>query len=383
MRRSAAGVRPRADGPMPANACSCGAMVAGVRRANRSWLALLLTIAGLAATACGARTAAPAGARGGTTSAQAATAARIPVSVELSWLPSANQMPFYLALGRGYYRQAGLEVKLVSGKGSGLAVQQVGAGKFDLGQADLSVMALARAKGAPVESFMVESERNTFGLLVAKSAGIKTWKDLYGHRVLVSAGSPETFLLPATFKRLGLDLARVRVIDTSPQGKVSQYIQGQAAATGGGLTGVIPVVGAKRASNALWFGDVLNIPDLGVFARRTYIERHPAVVRAFTAATLTALRDLVQQPAAPAAAYQAIARLNPGPLPLTRQQFLASWAIFQRFIRSPDLRGRPLGWESRRAWGNMLQILHADAGLEGSLNPSGYETDAYLPKAAS
>src|SRR5499425_3221835 len=52
---------------------------------------------------------------------------------------------FFYALDRGYYRDAGLEVKIVRGQGSVDAIRQVGAGNAMFGFADTGSLVLARA----------------------------------------------------------------------------------------------------------------------------------------------------------------------------------------------------------------------------------------------
>src|SRR5262249_1698588 len=52
---------------------------------------------------------------------------------------------FFNVLDRGYYRDAGLEVKIVRGQGSVDAIRQVGAGNAMFGFADAGTLILARA----------------------------------------------------------------------------------------------------------------------------------------------------------------------------------------------------------------------------------------------
>ncbi|HMA73996.1 MAG TPA: ABC transporter substrate-binding protein, partial [Xanthobacteraceae bacterium] len=52
---------------------------------------------------------------------------------------------FFEAVDKGYYRNAGLEVKIVRGQGSVDAIRQVGAGNAMFGFADAGSLILARA----------------------------------------------------------------------------------------------------------------------------------------------------------------------------------------------------------------------------------------------
>jgi ABC-type nitrate/sulfonate/bicarbonate transport system substrate-binding protein len=52
---------------------------------------------------------------------------------------------FFVALDKGYYKAAGLDVKILRGQGSVDAIRQVGAGNANFGFADTGSLVLARA----------------------------------------------------------------------------------------------------------------------------------------------------------------------------------------------------------------------------------------------
>src|SRR3972149_1806565 len=63
---------------------------------------------------------------------------------------------FFVALDKGYYKDAGLDVKIIGGKGSVDAIRQVGAGNATFGFADTGSLVLARAKdNIPVKTLGV------------------------------------------------------------------------------------------------------------------------------------------------------------------------------------------------------------------------------------
>src|SRR5207247_3710634 len=72
--------------------------------------------------------------------AQAQTTARQDVTLRLDWIPSWDHAPFYHALERGFYRDAGLNVTIGQGKGSMLTAQVVASGSETFGFMDFSTM---------------------------------------------------------------------------------------------------------------------------------------------------------------------------------------------------------------------------------------------------
>jgi len=62
------------------------------------------------------------------------------------------------------------------------------------------------AGGAPLKAVMVQFPRTSSGIVASKEAGMNDWADLYGKNFGLTHGGAETYLLPAVFKKLGLDL---------------------------------------------------------------------------------------------------------------------------------------------------------------------------------
>ena len=69
------------------------------------------------------------------------------VTVRMDFLPAGTHAPFHLAVAKGWYREAGLDVEVQDGRGSINTIQLVGAGQADFGWVSLGPMAIAREQG--------------------------------------------------------------------------------------------------------------------------------------------------------------------------------------------------------------------------------------------
>jgi NitT/TauT family transport system substrate-binding protein len=69
------------------------------------------------------------------------------VSVQLKWLPQAQFMGYYVALDKGYYKDAGLDVKIVPGGGDISETTAVYTGQVDFGVTWVSNLIAANAGG--------------------------------------------------------------------------------------------------------------------------------------------------------------------------------------------------------------------------------------------
>ena len=310
---------------------------------------------------------------------EAATGKLMPVSINLSWVPTtANQLPMFLAKTRGYYAAAGLDVTLVPGRGSALTAQTIGAGRYEIGQADLPTMAMVKAKGASVKAFMVQFPKTSFGCIAAKDAGIQSWNNLYGKNVGVTQGAPETYLLPATFKKLALDLNKVQRVNVPAANKSTSYLSKLVDALCSDAASEMPLLDAQRPAHVLYFGEVLDVPYQGLFAREELIRSKPEIIRGVAAATIRATKDL-KDPKALEESALALSQVNP-PGALNPANMVAAWKLYDQFQSSPLTQGQPMGWMSRTSWERTLELLRDYAEFQGSMNPDDYFTNDFVPK---
>ena len=63
------------------------------------------------------------------------------LTLVLNWVPTADHSPYFYAKQRGWYAQAGIDLAIETGKGSGVTAQRVGIGNADLGHVGALVFA--------------------------------------------------------------------------------------------------------------------------------------------------------------------------------------------------------------------------------------------------
>ena len=106
---------------------------------------------------------------------------------------------FFVALDKGYYKAAGLDVKILRGQGSVDAIRQVGAGNATFGFADTGSLVLARANDQiPVKLVASVYARPPQAIFCREDSGIKLPKDLEERSIANPAGGS----IPDLFSRL-------------------------------------------------------------------------------------------------------------------------------------------------------------------------------------
>jgi NitT/TauT family transport system substrate-binding protein len=118
---------------------------------------------------------------------------------------------YFVALEKGYYRDAGLEVDIVRGQGSADAVKQIGAGSAQVRFAEAASVILGRASdGVPVKTIAEIYAKPPHAIFTFEGSGITKPADLEGRTIADSASSSLPKLFPAYAKAAGIDARKVK-----------------------------------------------------------------------------------------------------------------------------------------------------------------------------
>jgi ABC-type nitrate/sulfonate/bicarbonate transport system substrate-binding protein len=134
------------------------------------------------------------------------------VTVLLDWVPNTNHTGLYVALDQGYYKQAGLDVKLVQATEGGTS-QLVAAGQGDFGISYQEEMTTARSENIPVVALAAVIQHNTSGFAAPVSKNIKSPADFAG-KTYGGWGSPiESAILKTLMEKNQADFSKLKVVN--------------------------------------------------------------------------------------------------------------------------------------------------------------------------
>ncbi|WP_338554698.1 ABC transporter substrate-binding protein [Paenibacillus sp. KS-LC4] len=105
------------------------------------------------------------------------------LTVLLDWYPNAVHTFLYAAEEQGYFKEAGLNVKLQVPADTNDALKLVATGKADLAISYQMQVAVARAEDIPIVSVASLVRHPLNQLFVLESSGVKTPKDLVGKKI--------------------------------------------------------------------------------------------------------------------------------------------------------------------------------------------------------
>ncbi|GMA14264.1 ABC transporter substrate-binding protein (plasmid) [Deinococcus metallilatus] len=115
-------------------------------------------------------------------------AAPQPVTLALDWVPNVNHVGVYVALAKGWYEQAGVNLRVLP-YGSTSPDILVAAGRADVGVSSAEGVTSAAASGQPVVSIAAIYTTNTAAFAVLTKSGIRRPRDLDG-KVYAAFGAP-------------------------------------------------------------------------------------------------------------------------------------------------------------------------------------------------
>src|SRR5499427_5212900 len=209
---------------------------------------------------------------------------------------------FFDAVDRGYYRDAGLEVKIVRGQGSVDAIRQVGAGNAVFGFADAGSLILARANDQiPVKLVAIVYGKPPQAIFCREDSGLKKPKDLEGNAIANPAGGSIPDLFPAFAKAAGIDAQTVRWVVAS-----SESLPGLLAANRVPCVGQFTVgeallrsqLGSAKLVRFAYSDAGLSYYGNGIVATAATIASKPDLVHRFVEATVRGMKDAFADPAA-------------------------------------------------------------------------------------
>lgn len=133
----------------------------------------------------------------------------------LNWRYQGPQAWFFLAKDNGYFDQAGVDLTMDQGSGSGAAVGLVAGGAYDLGFGDVN--ALIRLAGtspdeAPLCVYQMYN-KPPFTVAVLADSDIHTAKDLEGRLLGGSANDGALKLFPAFANVAGIDTSGIEILN--------------------------------------------------------------------------------------------------------------------------------------------------------------------------
>ncbi len=145
--------------------------------------------------------------------------------------PLPSFMFLYAAEGKGFFKDQGISIKFVVGKGGVDAVKQVGAGNAEFGGGLGDSPIIVRPQGVPVKGVALMGDGALHFIAARKDLGVNTLKDLKGKQIAVMTYADTSyFVLLAILAKLGIKKQDVTINAYGPGGMIKAVMTGKAVA---------------------------------------------------------------------------------------------------------------------------------------------------------
>ncbi|MGH2851981.1 MAG: ABC transporter substrate-binding protein [Solirubrobacteraceae bacterium] len=301
-------------------------------------------------------------------------AARAPVhaTLVLDFVPNAVHAGIYRALAAGYYRRAGIDLRVIPPGSTSTALALVEAGKAQFGLADGIDVTQQIATGRDPQAIMAIVQRPLGAPIALASEHLHSAADLVGRTVGITGVPSDLAALDTVVAHAGGDPAKVKVVTIGFNG-VSYLEAGRIAA----FTGYWPDDGVSLSVS----GHPITVfkldanggpayPGLVAFATRSEIAQRPGLVRGFVRATVHGYEDTLRDPARSLAELE---KANPSIEPKLAKASLAAYLpVF-------DAGGVPDGTLVGSRVASLVAWLRAHKLIARPVSVARFGTNAFLP----
>ncbi|MGH3641524.1 MAG: ABC transporter substrate-binding protein [Mycobacterium sp.] len=297
-----------------------------------------------------------------------------PVTFQLNSPAAGYNSGFELALVNGYYKDAGLDVKIEPGNGSANTAQLVAAGQIDIAYADsAAVMGLVK-DGAKITVVSTILQSNPNQVTALAKSGITSIDQIKGKKVAVPNGYSQAAMFPLVLKSIGLTASDIDEVNMPAESMVASLLQGQVDV----ILGSIDNFGVQLKQQG---ADTVDFPfsdhgaatvSTSIIASDSFLAKNPEAVRAFVSASLKGWSAAIDDNDAALAAMSkvfpdATAELGQGQLDATEVLMCANGAKF-------------IGKASPEQWATTVENLAAIGTLPTDKPATDYYSLDYVPK---
>jgi NitT/TauT family transport system substrate-binding protein len=312
----------------------------------------------LAACSNASSTGAP-GASSTPAAAQPSTATQAPaaqteqVSLRLGWLANSQYAGDLVALDKGYFKDAGVDLRIDPGGPNIDPVSLTASGSNTIGNvSSIAAMFLARSQGVPVKAFATALQRHPFAFISTKDKNIRTPEDFVGKKIGIQATARP--LIDAVIAKYNLPRDQVQIVvigsDSTPlkTGQVDVITAWVIDAA------QMAAIGPDAAPLLLW--------DMGIhlyaftyFTTEDVLKNRPDVLANFVRASSKGWAYAAQNP------DEATDITLKYGQDLKRDLELQTWKLETPFMWSDVTKDKGWGWMDTQVWDDAIKV-YSDLG---------------------
>ena len=285
------------------------------------------------------------------------------VKFVLDFISLGRHAPWYVALGKGYFKEEGLNVTILPSKGTADAIRNVVTGGAELGFIDIPSLVAAGSAAGPIKIVAANYQKPPYCIFsLDPGANIDTAKKL----VNLELGSSSASFLPriwaAVMEMNGVDSKTMKVVNIDAPARVPMLAARKVPSID---LFIMSEPAIKRAVPdakpvCLFAGDLgLDIYANSIGVREDYLKANPDVVKKFVRAALRGWKDTFDNPQEAAKIQlQYVKALDP-------QIIVEEIEILKRVAITPDVQKNGLGSMTLERMKNTVDFINKNIDVPG------------------
>lgn len=274
------------------------------------------------------------------------------VTLRLDWVIGSEHAPIFLAHEKGFFKDEGIDVKILAGEGSTVVVKLVGNKSNDFGYATADQALMAHAKGLPVVATGVILQNTPGCIIFPKDKPIRKLDDLYGKRLGTQIKSVVDKQWEAVARMHNIDRKKITEI---PSDRVVAQLMSAGkldAAVAFFFNDGLLLEAKGSPTDWLLFSDLgLKVYSTSLITHEDMLKEKPDLVRRFTRAFV---RGWTYSKANPEEALSVFLKANTNVDPLYSKLKLP--AVLS-LTESPDTKQHGVGYSTKAGWEAMQRAL--------------------------
>lgn len=304
-----------------------------------------------------------------------ATAQAETLSIVLDWAWRPHHAPFVLALEKGYYKEAGLDVTIEQGRGSASAAILVGQNNFDLAHLNITNAAQAIGKGVPIKSVAVYQHK-TASAFIGIEGRVKL-DDVQVMRTLKIGSTPsgsDALGLAIFTKVTGIPKEELNVVSLEGNTKTAALLTGQVDVVSGDTYAFNALVKAGGHEPVSLKHADLGVPLLGFgfAASDEALKAKPEAIKTFLQVTKRAYAEAIKD-------YNAACQLMMDKVDLTGTMEGCVMYFSNLVELSTPPESADWGKQSAEEWERLVGVLKEVGEITSDTPAANYFTTAVEP----
>jgi NitT/TauT family transport system substrate-binding protein len=298
----------------------------------------------------------------------------------LNWTLYGEHAPFFVALDKGFYKDVGLDVKILEGSGSTTVAQLVANSTNPVAYVDAATMMRGINAGMPIKAVGVTLQQSPMSFIYrADNPKPSKVSEIKGSRIAITAGDASLAIFTAFMGKLNMQVSDVNLITVAnPAAKEQAVLGGQADSLLGYFMDQGPRMQLKSGVKMGWtrLYDMAGISTLSsaVIVNNDWLKdaAHQDQLKRFLAASQRGWEYTDKHRDEAAAIF-----IKHAPAFNTEIALLEINGTMT-IIHTKHTEGKPLMWSAKEDWQESQDLLQKYAKMAEQTDMTKYYTNEYL-----